>query len=388
MPAELLTWTSWALAALWVAITVTRLADIRSVRELPPTGTAPGDAGGLPPRVTVVVTARDEEARIEKAVRGWLAQTGVEAQVVAVDDRSTDRTPEVLAGLAEENPALEVVRVDTLPAGWLGKPHACFRGAERAGGEWILFTDGDVEPSPSVLARALRLAEIEEADHVCLFPRESETTRAVRAAVILFWLAFVVFAARANRDRRFSFVGVGAFNLVRARAYRSVGGHEPLRYEIIDDLKLGLLLKRGGYRSRAGGAPEDLVVRWAPSVPGIVRALEKNAFALYDFSLWKAGLALALVAGLHVATLAGILNGGAAGLTLLAAAASLLIPARIVARRAGWGWPETLLTPGMGVVMLLTLAWSAAATLRRGGVVWRGTLYPLSHLRRGLVRFW
>ena len=375
----------WLLAGCWFLLTAGRLLDLRSVTALPALDTQDGD--DRRPKVTVVVTARNEEQRIEQTVRGLRDQRGVDLRIVVVDDRSTDSTPEILHRLADGEPRIEIVHVSELPPNWLGKPHACHLGARKAGGGWILFADGDVRIGPDVIARAVTQAGRRGADHVCLLPGEERTTAAVRAALINFVLAMTIFAARANRDRRFSFIGVGAFNLVRAEAYRAIGGHDPLRLEVIDDLKLGWLLRRAGFRSRVFVAARDVEVRWAPTVPDLVRALEKNLFALVGFSLPGALLLFLALGGLMGLTTAAILAGGPQGAAVAAGAASMLLPARIVARRAGWGWPESLLSPLAGPLLLVALAWSSIVTLVRGGVSWRGTLYPLKLLRRGRVRF-
>lgn len=375
----------WILAGVWFLLSAGRLLDLRAVPALP--GLDAGQAKDPGAKVTAVITARNEEGRIERAVRSLLAQRGVDLRVVVVDDRSDDSTPEILERLAAADPRVEIVRVRELPPGWLGKPHACHLGARRATGDWILFADGDVHVGPDVIARAVAQARCEAADHLCLLPGEERTTLAARAALINFFLAMLVFAGRANRDRRFSFIGVGAFNLVRAEAYRSMGGHEPLRLEVIDDLKLGWLLRRAGRRSRVYGAPGDVEVRWAPSVPDMVRALEKNFFALVGFSRLGALALILALGGLILLSVAAIASGGLPGWAVATAAGSMLVPARIVARRADWGWPETLLGPLMGPLLLVALAWSTAMTLARGGVVWRGTVYPLELLRRGRVRF-
>src|SRR6266436_6418073 len=128
-------------------------------------GTAEGRA-----RCSVVIAARDEEARIEQTVRHLLAQRGVETEFIIVDDRSTDRTAEILHRLAKEDARVRVKRVEVLPDGWLGKSHACHLGATAATGEWILFTDADCWLKPDVLARAVLLAERDGADHVTLAP--------------------------------------------------------------------------------------------------------------------------------------------------------------------------------------------------------------------------
>ena len=112
-------------------------------------------------RCSVVIAARDEAARIEATVRHLLAQTGVEMEVIVVDDRSTDGTGEILRRLAAEDGRVRMERVDVLPDGWLGKCHACHRGANAATGEWILFTDADSWLRPDLIARALLVAEHE-----------------------------------------------------------------------------------------------------------------------------------------------------------------------------------------------------------------------------------
>ena len=145
----------WIVALGWTIFTLGRLRDLLHVRALPPAG-ANGDPGP-PPRVSVVVAARDEERRIERSIGRLLGQEGVELELIVVDDRSTDATTTILRRLEAENPLLRVLRVDTLPDGWLGKPHACHVGAGRSRGEWILFTDADVSlTSEDLLARCVR----------------------------------------------------------------------------------------------------------------------------------------------------------------------------------------------------------------------------------------
>src|SRR5262245_37061731 len=131
-----------AVALLWLALAARTMRGVLALKSLPPTVASP------PPRVSVVVAARDEQGRIETTVRRLLVQVGIELNVIAVDDRSTDRTGEILHQVAAEDPRLKVLRVEALPEGWLGKCHACHRGAESATGEWLLFTDGDIWMAP------------------------------------------------------------------------------------------------------------------------------------------------------------------------------------------------------------------------------------------------
>ena len=153
-------------AAVFLAMTSATLFHLQWARRLPALsdlGTARPYGGANDDRVqcSVVVAARDEESRIEDTVRHLLAQRDVPLEVIVVDDRSTDRTDEILRRLAQHDDRVRTQRVHELPDGWLGKCHACHLGAASAKGDWILFTDADCWLKPDVIARALRVAERE-----------------------------------------------------------------------------------------------------------------------------------------------------------------------------------------------------------------------------------
>src|SRR5215213_2460298 len=153
-------------ASVLVAMALVTLWHLRWVQRLPAMETLPPLT--TKPRCSVVIAARDEEARIEQTLRLLLAQQGVELELIIVDDRSKDRTGEILRRLSQEDSRVKAMRVDVLPEGWLGKCHACHVGAGAATGEWILFTDADCWLKPNVISRAVHLAERDNADHVAL----------------------------------------------------------------------------------------------------------------------------------------------------------------------------------------------------------------------------
>src|SRR3954452_13253827 len=161
--------------ALFVFMALSTLWHMRWVQRLPSgealsiggTQTSTRESGA---RCSIIVAARDEESRIEGTIRHLLALRDVDAEFIVVDDRSVDGTPEILRRLAAEDSRLQIKRVDSLPEGWLGKCHACHVGASAATGEWLLFTDADCWLKPDVLARALRLAQREGAEHLTLTP--------------------------------------------------------------------------------------------------------------------------------------------------------------------------------------------------------------------------
>lgn len=375
----------WLVAALWLGATLCALTARRRVSRLP--ALAPTDSAAR--SVSVVLAARDEAARVATTVNRLLQQQGVELQVIAVDDRSTDGTSEILHGLAEKDPRLEVVRVDTLPERWLGKCHALHVGAQRATREWILFADGDIWMQPDVIARALAVVESERADHCCLVPSMGNESSNLldRACLLPFIIAFTQAMADANRDRPWRRMGVGAFNLVRAEAYRAIGGHEKLRLEIVDDMKLGLLLARAGFRTRAYLAGDEVTCDWPGDARGLVQALEKNMFAGALFSVPIVVVLTVLLGCAWIPAVVGPFTGTVAGYAAGAALASLVAPALLVARDARWPGLSALLVPFICYPLFVAVMWnSTIVTLRQGGVRWRDTFYPLTELRRGVVK--
>ena len=270
-------------AALFLAMTAATLFHARWARRLPPLASLDPppriDGEDGPVRCSVVVAARDEEARVEATVRHLLAQRGVRVEVIAVDDRSTDRTGEILRRLAAEDARVRVLRVDVLPEGWLGKCHACHVGAAAATGDWILFTDADCWLKPDVIERALRVADRDGADHVTLTPGVAPETLGAAAWHLALLGSLANWLSGVNRDRPGAYLGMGAFNLVHAPAYRACGGYEALRLTVVDDLRLGLLLRRAGKRTRGFLGGDDAECHWGTTVRGMVKIMEKNYFA-------------------------------------------------------------------------------------------------------------
>jgi glycosyltransferase involved in cell wall biosynthesis len=332
------------------------------------------------------VAARDEESRIGDTVRHVLAQRDVPLEVIVVDDRSTDQTGEILRQLSLHDNRVQMRRVDELPAGWLGKCHACHLGAAIARGDWILFTDADCWLQPDVIARALRVADREQVDHVALSPGTNATTVGARAWHLAFLMTLANWLSGVNRDRPKAYLGMGAFNLVRASAYRECGGYEALRLTVLDDLRLGLLLRRAGYRTRGFIGGSDVECHWGTTVREMIKIMEKNYFAAVDFRLTATVAAGLCAVFLWGAAIVGPFTRTAAGVAAGIAMLSLSVPAYVFARRLGWGATSALVTPLVFPFLFYAVLNSAWVTTRQGGVYWRDTFYSLESLRNGAVR--
>jgi hypothetical protein len=207
-----------------------------------------------------------------------------------------------------------------------------------------------------------------------------------RAWIVLFLITISRWFSGVNRDRPTSHIGSGAFNMVRAGAYRQCGGYETLRLTVLDDVKLGLLLARAGKRTRAFLGVNSVECRWGTTVWSMAKLAEKNSFATLDFRL---GLVLAAtVAALLFSTIFvfGLMSGTAAGVAAALSPLTLILPASILAPRVGWSWPCAVFVPFIMPVALYALLNSTWVTLRQGGVRWRDTFYSLRTLRAGTVR--
>ncbi|MCZ6777890.1 MAG: glycosyltransferase family 2 protein [Acidobacteria bacterium] len=356
--------------------------------------------------LTVVVTACNEADQIENTVRSLLRQRHPRLEIIVVDDRSSDGTGDLVSKMeteASEGVRLRLIRNKTLPDDWTGKCHACHLGATHSTSEWILFTDGDVRfTDDDLLVRVVNHAEQNGLDHVAVIP-DLRPMPPVQAALVAVFGQMFMLAARAHEmdlDLRRGGIGVGAFNLVRRRSYDRIGGHQQLKMDLVDDIKLGRLLKESGARQRLFNGLGLIRCPWHRGALNVVRGLEKNFFAGLGFSLpllslWT-GIVLLLNFGpTGVGVFASIYFWGSVNPSLLAAAwlpfvvqVVLVAGAYFVeAPRQGYrALTLTLLHP-LSVLLLLAAAWnSALRTLFRGGVQWRGTFYPLSRLREGLVR--
>ncbi len=343
------------------------------------------------PRVSIIVPARNEEETIEQALTSLLALDYDNYEVIAVNDRSTDRTGEIMQRVGKNSvsaPTLSVIHHDELPPGWLGKTHAMWTAANRATGDWLLFTDADVVFKPDSLRRALAYAESEPADHVVLFPRMI-MKRPGEYMMIAFFQTMFMFGHRPWKVADPStddHMGVGAFNLVRRWVYDAVGTYQALRMEVLDDMKLGKVVKRAGFAQRNVFGGDLISIRWAHGAMGIVNNLTKNFFAVLSFQWWRTVLSAFGLAFLNFGPFLGIfLAHGWARLPYAVALGSIFLIYIGMSLRSSVPPYYFLLHPVSTTLFIYTLLRSMFLTLWNDGIIWRGTKYPLDELRKGMV---
>lgn len=368
----------WLFAAFLLARTIRVVPNLRAAVPEPPRW----------PRLSVLIPARDEADTIEAAMAAKLADTYPDLELILIDDRSTDGTGAIVDRVAAADPRVRALHVTELPPGWLGKVHALQKGLEVATGELLLFTDADVHFAPATLTRAVALLEARKVDHLAALPSFRPAGFWVDVAVCVA-TRMIGLGSRAwavEDPRSSAYLGVGAFNLVRRASFERTPGFEWLRLEVADDVGVGLVMKRAGFRTTLVTARDMVEVQWYPTLAGYARGAARAGFAsIGSFSPARL-LALGLVAMLlEVAPFVALAAADATWLRILAGVSSAVAlgTAVAVARWVGLPFGAALALP-LGILLQFGVGVRAAILGGlRGGIEWRTTFYPTSLLRPG-----
>jgi len=340
------------------------------------------------PRISLLFAARDEEEKLPGALATLAQLDYPQLEIIGVDDRSEDATGRILDEFAASHPRFRAIHVNQLPSGWLGKPHALQQAYEASSGEWLLFTDADVRFKTDVLRRAITMATERNLDHLTLFGDVEMVGFWEKVVVTFFGMAFHMATAPSEviNPKSGAYVGVGAFQLMKRSAYEAAGTHRRLAMEVVDDMKLAKIVKQAGYRSAVGIAQDSVVVRWHAGARNLINGVTKNFFAVSGFSVARVAVAIVGLFLMNVLPFAGLIFGH--GWVRIFAAVCVVI---VLCFHAGVDVvmrvsPLYCFTVPIGAVLFAyMLLRSTVYTLRQGGIIWRGTFYPLEALKRGAV---
>ncbi|MEO6803684.1 MAG: glycosyltransferase, partial [Granulicella sp.] len=366
---------SWIYKAVEAALGLRRIANLLEERyDCPVAGT---------PLLTVVVPARNEAADIAECLKSLIAQDYSNLQIITVNDRSTDETGALMDALAKAFPErLRALHITELPEDLLGKTHAMAMAASQSQAEWLLFTDADVLFRPDSVRRSLAYAVASGADHLVTMPT-TIIRRWDEGALLGFFQIFGLWAARpwkvADPRARRDAIGVGAFNMIRRGAYEQIGGFEALRMEIVEDLGLGRRVKRAGLAQRIAFGRELVRLHWASGALGLVRVMTKNIFSAFRFYISLTLIACAWLIAFCAAPAFGLLFSQTR-LPAILALAAIAVTYWLYGKISGIPAWQSLLSPIAALVFVYALLRSMVTTLRQGGVMWRGTFYPLKTL--------
>jgi glycosyltransferase involved in cell wall biosynthesis len=397
-----------ALGLFWLRRVVQAFFGMRRVADLSTSqfDGAPANCGQELPRVTIVVPARNEAVHVEATIHSLLALDYPDYRIVAVDDRSTDATGEILDRLAAASPErLQVLHVRELPPGWLGKTHAMWRAASQpspttndrplstgsddrrlATDEWLLFTDADTIFRPDSLRRAVIYTLQSKADHLAVFPKIDTATFGGHIMVAFFGVLFVFWRRpwKVSDPHAPDAIGLGVFNLIRRQAYEKIGTWKSLRLCVVEDVMLGEAVKKYGLKQSAAMGQDLLTNFWSRDAAGVIRNLSKNFFAAAHFKIGRALVICGIFLILHVLPYVGVVvapGWAKAGFGVALAGIALMYIG--MSRQPNVSPLYFFAHPFAALSFVFIMLRSMALALRNGGVTWRGTTYPLEELRRG-----
>lgn len=341
------------------------------------------------PLISVVVPARDEERNIRACIEGLLAQTYPRFEVIAVDDRSSDATPQILTEMTLHNRRLRLVHGSEPPPGWKGKPYALAQAADLAEGEWLCFVDADTFASPNLLVSTFTAAKDWSADMFSIMTtqRLGSFWEKVILPVVFTGLSFGFPAMAVNDPKNPIAIANGQFILIKRSVYQAIGGHQAVRDRIDEDKALAQLVKGAGYRLIIADGRSLAQTRMYTSLSEMWQGWTKNIYLGMLDRLWLLffGAILGLIGALvlPVWLIAGLVWLGVGG----------GLPAALVAGQAALLWAYLLWKRGqvaqafeisrlyafslpLGALVFTAMMCSSAFKVLSGqGVTWKGRTY-------------
>lgn len=337
--------------------------------------------------ISAIIPARNEEAAIARAVESVAAQLEV-AEVIVVDDQSSDGTASILDDLAVRISKLKVLGAGDLPRGWVGKNHAASIGAAAARGDWLLFTDADTYHYPGSARRALADAADHDAVLVSYSPEQEMETFWERAMIpfVFCRLAARFSFARINDPRQTDAAANGQFLMIRRDVYEAVGGHTAIAGEILEDVALARSVKQQGFGIYFAAPVGVARTRMYRSLGAMWQGWTKNLYPLmggsfraFMLELLEASpvaelAALLVFLALFVAGFRGVLMPTGAGVvTGVVLWRNISHLAALHRNRYPISYIKYYFAGAMLYGASLTESWWKST---HGGVVWKGRTYP------------
>jgi cellulose synthase/poly-beta-1,6-N-acetylglucosamine synthase-like glycosyltransferase len=366
---------AWIAASIYLLINSAKITFLKNVQISPDFSE---------PSVAIIIAVRNEEAEVEKALQSVCNLDYKNLEIVVINDRSTDRTAEILQRMTATNPAISVITISNLPKGWLGKNHALFQGYSCTSKEWLLFTDADILYNCTALKKAMQYAVNKRLDHLTALPEITSSSSIFKSVMNTFAMMLEIRLRpwQVSNPSSKASIGVGAFNLVKRTAYKQAGTHTVISLRPDDDLKLGGLIKKAHLRQDVVYGEKEISLDWYPSLAEFVKGLMKNTFSVANYHLPTAIGMAAATAIVFVLPIPVLLFLGQAG--VLMAVVILLSQILLMVYKKGihGRWWHAVAIPFSGAVMIYIIIKSAFKTLQQGGIYWRDSFYSLKELKK------
>jgi glycosyltransferase involved in cell wall biosynthesis len=336
-------------------------------------------------RVSAIIPARNEEAMIAACVESLAVQPEI-AEILVVDDESKDRTAEIVRELMQQYPRVRLLETGGLPEGWVGKNNAVWRGAREATGEWLLFTDADAVHEPNSATQALATASQNNAAMVSYSPEQVMVKWYEKALIPYVYcrLGKHYSFSEVNDPSKSAAAANGQFLMIRRDVYQSVGGHESVAGEILEDVALAKRVKSAAHRIWFGSGKRIVRVRMYRSYGAMREGWKKNLYPLMGGTEGAVGPEIIRAVGpVMVALIAAISAGGF--LESASAAAGTLLLGLVAISIAYDGelsenqFPHRLVWYGIpGRLLFARVLWASYRAYKQGKLKWKGREYPAS----------
>jgi glycosyltransferase involved in cell wall biosynthesis len=339
------------------------------------------------PKVSVIIPACNEAATLEPALKSIFAMDYADLEVIVVNDRSVDHTGVVLEQMQKQYPSLHIHDISALTEGWLGKNHALQYGAERARGEYLLFTDADIIMENSSISRAMRHMLENKLDHMSMIFKNIAPGGLLNALVMDagagLMLLLKPWKAKDPNSKRY--MGVGAFNLVKSTVYKEIDGHKTIAMHPIDDVMLGKVIKHSGFSQECLLGHNFIQAEWYVDVRNFINGLMKNTFAFCNYNMANVLFGVLIIMIINILPLFAIFF--TSGITRGLFGSAVMV--RMLSFAGGFSYTGinpwysvwALVTPY--VYIYITLKAALTTTINRG-ITWRGTYYSLDELKANL----
>jgi glycosyltransferase involved in cell wall biosynthesis len=337
------------------------------------------------PSVVIIIAVRNEEHALRDALVSVCSLNYSNYRVLVINDRSTDNTENILMELEAKYDKLSVIKIEELPAGWLGKNHALYTGYTFSDEEYLLITDADVLYNKSVLNRAMNYCLKNDLDHLTILPGIISSSPVLKSVVLTFVIMLTAlqrpWAAKIKTSK--ASMGVGAFNLVKRKIYESAGTHKTIAMRPDDDLKLAAYIKAAGASADVLYGISELQLEWYSSVKEFINGLMKNFFSGFDYNIFKAiggtlGTLFFFVLPLPLLLIFG--NDVERILALVIFLFQFILYWKLPGSNGKWWY--AFMSIYAGIIIVYVIIRSTIITLYNRGIYWRDTFYPLSELRK------
>jgi len=335
--------------------------------------------------VSAIVPARNEEAVIRDCLDSLCRQQAL-TEILVVNDHSVDDTAQLVRVFAERDPRVRLIEPEELPTGWVGKNYAAWAGAERAKGDWFLFTDADAVHVRDSAARALEIARETRAALVSFSPEQCLERWYEKALIPYVYcrLGAKFSYSRVNDPREEEAAANGQFLMIEQNVYRGVGGHAAIRAELIEDVALARLVKQAGYPIWFSSGKGIVRVRMYRSFRAMWEGWKKNIYRLMGGSREALFQETVKAEGPELATLLGTViawrETGSIGWAAAVLGGGLVVILSAYARQLRRNqYSPWLLRYGIASRLLFTgVLWDSYRGHRKGKVDWKGRKYPVS----------